>query len=268
MINLCSRTSHCRITRRAAIRSWCCRHTSSSCCRTTFIITTTITTSCRSSCRRRRTATQWGASNRLRRSRRWSGKRARKRNHRPHRRLELAARQRKHEILAAPERIARAVAVVAVERVGDVVCDAVRAGAVLEEEQRRPGGAVGAVGLLRDAEASRQGAQRRGGHADVEGDGRGFSLNAVLAFVVRVEVEIAAVGTARGDAEAEAKAQGQDGESLGDGTHREVAPEKLTRDFKRSVKGELNWVLQACGNGRGTEQQRNERIMMAKLSKD
>ncbi|KAK1252367.1 hypothetical protein MKX08_003554 [Trichoderma sp. CBMAI-0020] len=169
-------------------------------------------------------------------------------------RLELAARQRKHEILAAPERITRAVAVVAVERVGDVVCDAVRAGAVLEEEQRRPGGAVGAVGLLGDAEAPRQGAQRRGGHADVEGDGRGFGLDAVFAFVVGIEVEIAAVGAARGDAEAEAKAEGQDGESLGDGSHHKVTPEELTRDFKRSVRGQLNWVLQACGVGRNNRE--------------
>lgn len=186
-----------------------------------FITTvTTITTS--SSHSRRGTATQWGTPNRLRRSRRRSGKRPGKGNHRPHRRLELAARQRKHEILAAPKRIARAVAVVAVERVRDVVCDAVRAGAVLEEEQRRPGGTVGAVGLLGDAEAPRQRAQRRGRHADVEGDGGSFGLEAVLAFVVGEEVEIAAVGAGRGDAEAEAKAEGQDGESLGDGSHREV----------------------------------------------
>lgn len=57
-----------------------------------------------------------------------------------------------------------------------------------------------------------------------------------MAFVVGVEVEIAAVGAGRGDAEAEAKAKGQRGESLGDGNHREVSPERLTQDFKRGVK--------------------------------
>lgn len=64
---------------------------------------------------------------------------------------------------------------------------------------------------------------------------RSFGLDAVLAFVVGVEVEVAAVGAGRGDAEAETKAEGQDGESLGDGSHREVSQSSRFQKERQGV---------------------------------